>query len=92
MLGTFSCGAVHGTGYPLGAENAKPLVRADAERELDCPPEDIRVEEAWGGTFEAIGCGEKIIYRANCDGVKCAVMKEGEGFVPFRDRPEDIPR
>jgi hypothetical protein len=81
-----------GVGYPLGAEQAKPIVRSDAERDLDCPPEEIRVVEAWGGVFEAIGCGQKATYKANCDGVRCSVSREGEPMVPFKDRPEDTPR
>lgn len=80
------------TGYPLGAEQAKPLVRADAERDLDCPPEDIRVTESIGNVFEAIGCGQKAVYKANCEGTRCVVHREGDTFVPFRDRPTEIPR
>jgi hypothetical protein len=80
------------TGYPLGAEQAKPLVRADAERDLDCPPEDIRVTESIGNVFEAIGCGQKAVYKANCEGTQCVVHREGDSFVPFRDRPTEIPR
>lgn len=84
--GAISCGS-HGTGYPIGAQNAKPLVLNDAERDLDCPAEDIRVDEEWGGTFEAVGCGRKARYKANCYGVSCVVHGEDEVFVPFRDRP-----
>ncbi len=83
-----------GTGYPLGAENAKPLVLNDAEVDLKCPAKDIRVVEGWGGRFEAVGCGQKAIYKANCDGVHCVVHKDDEAPVPFKDRaaPEDVPR
>lgn len=77
-----------GTGYPLGAENAKPLVMHDAEQDLDCPPEDIRIKEAWGGNYEAVGCGRIVKYKANCYGVSCVVHKEDEVPVPFRDRPD----
>ena len=34
-----------GTGYPIGAEHAKPLVLVDAERDLQCPQRDITAEE-----------------------------------------------
>ncbi|MBK6514762.1 MAG: hypothetical protein IPM79_33440 [Polyangiaceae bacterium] len=76
-----------GTGYPLGAENARPLVLNDAERDLDCPREDIRVKEEWGGTWIAVGCGRKTRYKTNCYGVSCEVHGEDEPPVPFRDRP-----
>jgi hypothetical protein len=76
-----------GTGYPIGAENAKPLVLNDAERDLDCPVADIRVEEGFGGTWEAVGCGKKRRYNALCDGVSCEVHGEDEPFVPWHDRP-----
>jgi len=83
-----------GTGYPIGAQNAKPLVLNDAEADLNCPAEDIRVTEGWGGAFEAVGCGEVRRYKANCDGTRCVVHKDDEPPVPFRDRPapEDVPR
>jgi hypothetical protein len=82
-----------GTGYPIGTQNAKPLVQNDAEADMNCPAQDIRVTEGWGGAFEATGCGETRRYNANCDGVRCVVHKENES-VPFRDRPapEDVPR
>lgn len=91
LTGLWACG----TGYPLGAENARPLVLNDAERDLDCPREDIRVSEEWGGTWVAVGCGRKTRYKANCYGVSCEVHGEGEPAVPFRDRPspeETAPR
>jgi hypothetical protein len=83
-----------GTGYPIGAENAKPLVLNDAESDLNCPAADIRVTEGWGGSFEAVGCGEVRRYKANCDGTRCIVHKDDEPPVPFKDRPapEDVPR
>ena len=76
-----------GTGYPLGVENAKPIVLVDAERDLDCPPEDIRVEEGWGGKFEAFGCGRKASYTANCVGIRCEVHRGDQVPVPAMDRP-----
>ncbi|NUP11283.1 MAG: hypothetical protein HOW73_34995 [Polyangiaceae bacterium] len=88
MVATAACG----TGYPLGAQNAKPLVLNDAEKDLDCPVEDIRIDEEWGGNFEAVGCGRKARYKANCYGVSCVVHKDDEVLVPFRDRtsPEEL--
>jgi hypothetical protein len=76
-----------GTGYPLGAANARPLVLHEAEIDLDCPAEDIRVDEEWGGAYEAVGCGRKAKYKANCYGVSCVVHKDDQVPVPFRDRP-----
>lgn len=83
-----------GTGYPIGAENAKPLVLHDAEIDLACPRDKIRLTEIWGGVFEATGCGAKRRYTANCDGVRCEVHNEDQPPVPFKDRPEpgDVPR
>jgi len=91
---TLALSAGCGTGYPLGAQNAKPLVLNDAEIDLECPASDIRVEEGWGGRYEATGCGQKRVYKANCDGVRCVVHKDDEPPVPFKDRaaPEDVPR
>jgi len=82
------------TGYPLGTENARPLVLDDAERDLACPKDDIRVKELWGGLWEAVGCGQKMRYTSNCDSIRCEVHPEGEAAVPFRDRPEpqEMPR
>jgi hypothetical protein len=86
--------AACGTGYPIGAQNAKPLVLNDAEADLNCPAQDIRVTEGWGGAFEAVGCGEVRRYKANCEGTRCVVHKDDEPPVPFKDRPapEDVPR
>lgn len=75
-----------GMGYAIGTREAKPLVMHHAEIDLDCAPDDIRVEEAWGGRWEAIGCGRKALYNARCDGIACQVLPEDEG-VPSKDRP-----
>jgi hypothetical protein len=93
MMFPASGGCAH-TGYPLGTENARPLVMDDAERDLDCPKDDIRVKELWGGLWEAVGCGQKMRYTSNCDSIRCEVHPEGEAAVPFRDRPEpqEMPR
>lgn len=80
------CGS-YGTGYPIGAENARPLVLNDAEIDLDCPAKEIRVSEGLGGSFEAVGCGRKAKYKASCYGVSCVVHKDDQVPVPFRDRP-----
>lgn len=76
-----------GTGYPIGAEHAKPVVLVDAERDLSCPQSQITVEEQWGGKWLAVGCGRKQLYNANCTGVRCEVRREEEGPVPLTDRP-----
>jgi hypothetical protein len=89
-LGAVGCGFA----YPVGADRARPLVLDDAERDLDCPAKSIRVIEGLGGTFEAIGCGRTMRYRAACEGVRCVVHREDEPIVPSRDRPDmgDVPR
>jgi hypothetical protein len=80
-----------GTGYPIGTQHARPLVLSDAERDLECPPDDIRVEELWGGIWEAVGCGKKMRYTSNCDSIRCEVHPEGEAAVPAsRDRPSPL--
>ncbi len=92
--GAAACSGPLATGYPIGTENARPIVQSDAERDLDCPPADIRIEEKWGGVWEAVGCGKKARYKANCDSIRCEVHGEDEPPVPFRDRPDpsEVPR
>ena len=71
--------------------NAIPLVRYHAEKDLDCPAADIRIEQKLGGKFKAIGCGHKVEYQTACDGLQCVVYGEGEKAVPaWRDRPEPV--
>lgn len=89
---TVGCSTI---GYPLGTQHAKPLVMSEAERDLDCPPSDIRVSELWGGRWEAVGCGKKVLYTSNCDSIRCEVHPEDEAAVPaVRDRPspQEMPR
>jgi len=69
------------------SDNAIPLVRVYAERDLDCPQSDIRVVQEWGGRFKAIGCGRKEIYVGACDGLACEVHPGNEA-IPWRDRPD----
>jgi hypothetical protein len=73
------------------SDNAVPVVRVQAEGDLDCPQKQIRVVKDWGGRFEAIGCGHKKIYNTACDGLRCVVAPEGEA-VPWRARPDPVPR
>ncbi len=82
------------TGYPIGTEQARAIVEGDAERDLECPREDMLVKELWGGLWEARGCGRKMRYTANCDSIRCEVHREDEAAVPFKDRPEpqEMPR
>lgn len=88
-LGASACGA-YGTGYATGASAAKPIVLSDASKDLDCPQSDVRVEEKWGGRWEAVGCGRKAMYNAKCDGVSCQVAPDGTA-VPWADRPTNDP-
>lgn len=78
-----------GTGYPIGAEHAKPIVRIDAEKDLDCPPDEITLSEEWGGVWKAVGCGRVQRYNANCSGIRCDVHRADEGPVPIQDRPAE---
>jgi len=66
---------------------AVPLVRVHAEKDLDCPGDDVRIEEEMGGRYKAVGCGRKAYYRSACDGLTCTVQPEEEGALPWRDRP-----
>lgn len=73
---------------PSGASpNAIPMVRVQASGDLDCPQSEIRITQAWGGRFEAIGCGHKKVYNTACEDVRCSVAPEGEA-VPWRARPD----
>jgi hypothetical protein len=71
-----------------GRGAAAPLVRVHAAKDLDCPDEDIRVSEEYGGTYKAVGCGRKAYYQTLCEGLRCEVKGEGEGPVGWRDRPD----
>lgn len=72
---------------PGGA--APPLVRVHAAKDLDCPDEEIRIEQEFTGYFKAVGCGRKAYYQAACQGLKCVVSERESGqAIPWRDRPE----
>jgi hypothetical protein len=81
-LGAAGCG----TGYALGAAQAKPLVLMHAEDDLDCSEKDLRLEEEWGGRWEATGCGRSAVYNAKCMGIQCDVVPAGSA-VPWADSP-----
>ena len=70
---------------------ALPEVRLLAERDLDCAPRDIRIEEELGGRFLAIGCGRKARYDARCQAGQCVVTEAGGPVPGWRDRPEPGP-
>ena len=76
------------SGCLLTQQPAAPLVRVHAAKDLNCPDEDIRVVEEWGGKYKAVGCGRKAYYRTACDGLQCVVHGEGDAFVPWHDRPD----
>lgn len=75
-----------GIGYAFGTSQAKSLVTQHAETDLDCPSDELRVVEGWGGRWEAYGCGRHETYNAKCNGVKCDVQ-QGDAAVPWPDRP-----
>ena len=72
---------------------AVPMVKTQATRDLDCPEDQIRVSEEWGGRYKAVGCGRKAVYRTACEGLNCEVRGEDDPAIPWRDRPPpDEPR
>jgi len=70
---------------------AAPQVRVQAAKDLDCPDNEIRLEEELGGRFKAIGCGRKAYYRSACEALRCTVQGEEGGQIPWRDRPDPNP-
>jgi hypothetical protein len=83
-LFTAACFATSGA-----SSNAIPLVRAHAETDLDCPGDQIRITQQFGGRFEAIGCGHKAVYNTACEGLRCTVAEPGKN-IPWRDRPDPV--
>lgn len=77
-----------GACYATGNRPAIPQIRAQAERDLDCPGSEIRIEEELSGMFKAVGCGRKARYRAACEHLTCTVSHEDGQAIPWRDRPE----
>jgi hypothetical protein len=80
--------ASQGGCYATRNRPALPQVRAQAERDLDCPGSEIRIEEELTGMFKAVGCGRKARYRAACEHLACTVSPEDGQAIPWRDRPE----
>lgn len=81
--------ATLGAGCAVATHKAAiPEVRLLAERDLDCAPDQIRIEVEWGGRFEAIGCGRKAQYDARCDGGRCSVTEATGPRPGWRDRPD----
>lgn len=76
---------------PASNKAAIPQVRVLAETDLDCGPDDIRIEQELGGRFLAIGCGRKARYDARCEGVKCVVTEADGPALGWRDRPDPSP-
>jgi hypothetical protein len=75
-----------------GASSAAiPLVRAHAQTDLDCPQAEIKIEQELGGKYKAVGCGQKAVYTAACDGLSCVVRGENERAIPWRARPDPTP-
>jgi len=75
---------------PGGASpHAIPMVRVQAERDLDCPQSEIRIIQQVGGRFKAIGCGRKAVYFGACDNLVCEVQPEDKA-IPWHDRPDPL--
>ncbi len=70
--------------------NAIPGVRVQAEKDLDCAQEQIRIIQQLGGRFDAFGCGHRATYLTACEGLKCTVEEEGKS-IPWRARPDPTP-
>lgn len=79
------------SGCITGQSAALPMVRYEAERDLDCPGAEIRIEEELSGFFSATGCGRRARYRAACEGLSCTVSPENGPAIPWRDRPPPTP-
>jgi hypothetical protein len=91
LLAAIACALAGGCTPGATNKAAIPEVRLLAERDLDCAPKDIRIEEELGGRFLAVGCGRKARYDARCDGGRCSVS-EATGATPgWRDRPDPGP-
>ena len=71
-----------------GAKAAIPEARVVAEKDLDCPQQQIHIEEQLGGRLLASGCGRKALYHAQCVALQCTVRSEDDRSIPFRDRPD----
>lgn len=80
--------AAQGGCYATGNRPALPQVRMQAERDLDCPGSDIRIQEELSGMYKAVGCGRTARYRAACEHLACTVSHEDGQAIPWRDRPE----
>lgn len=70
------------------SRNALPLVKVQAQHDLDCPQSELRIEQQLGGRFKVVGCGHKAIYKTACDALNCVVRGEGEMEVPWHAPPE----
>jgi hypothetical protein len=64
------------------------MVRARAANDLVCAESEVDVRREVDGTYTALGCGKRESYRAVCEGMRCAVSREGE---PLRSPPANGP-
>lgn len=90
-----ACVAACGAGIGSGPNNAKEVVTEYAARELRCHPEVLRVEEVWGGRWEARGCDQRATYDVDCrvavEGpARCSVRPQG-GSAPLVEVIDDAP-
>ena len=63
----------------VGAD-ATTMVRVQAAKDFVCAESTVRVERKLDGSYVALGCGKHGSYRALCEGVRCAISKNGEAF------------
>ncbi len=57
--------------------DATAMVRMQAAQDFVCGESTIEVRREVDGTFRAVGCGKQGTYRAICEGMRCAVFKQG---------------
>jgi hypothetical protein len=67
---------------------AMPMVRVEAEKDLQCDGAFVEVEPLLGGRYRAEGCGRVSMYNTVCEGLLCEVAREGEEPPAWRGRPD----
>ncbi len=66
--------------FGCSGADATAMVRMQAAQDFTCAESTIDVRKEVDGTYAAVGCGKHGVYRAVCEGTRCAVSKEGEGL------------
>jgi hypothetical protein len=66
--------------FGCSGADATAMVRMQAAQDFVCAESTVDVRKEVDGTYAAVGCGKHGVYRAVCEGTRCAVSKEGEGL------------